>query len=607
MPSPPTISQLFTPLPSGVVNGVTPQTVASGTWLFNELTNGNTLNLPVTAWQSGGVAWTELMIWAVGYAISDAVISLHAQAAFLDYCATGSVTYVNAQGVTVTVPVTPDPSIPAQNPTGALGWLDVLSDGLYNVDRNLATFASGSLSIVNTGTSGAGTFLPLAFHVLNGSTGATYSNQASFTASVSSTAGGTISSITFASPPTINTTGAHGLSTGAIVWVGGGTSVITGLNSNTPGSNFATITVTGANSFTLNGWTSTGGSYSGTASVYLPQSVSFAADLIGPASNAGPGQINGTTTSVPGVFVWNQLAFSGSPYESNVALASRCRSKLGSLSLNGPKGAYNYAVLSASQLLAAQNPPKTLTSAITRETDSSNLATGVVTVTIANASGPVAGVAQLAVTGATGNGVSPIVLQVGSSTGVTGGMVVLVTGVQGNTAANGYWTVTVPDGTHVSLTGSTGNGAYTVGGTIEAGDVGLVDMIVQAYAVPNGVTAVTQSAVGVNVTITGNVYVPVAFLSDYGTAPNANKGVTAVTAYISSLPIGGVVNVDGSPVGVIPIDMIVQLLITAGTSAGRQYTLSASNVQINGAAQDFAMTATQVAVLFSISIAVIGV
>jgi hypothetical protein len=607
MPSPPTISQLFTPLASGVVNGVTPGTVATNTWLFNELTNGNTLGLPVTAWQSGGVAWTELMIWALGYAQSDAVISLHAQAAFLDYCATGSVSYTNAQGVAVTVPVTPDPSIPAQNPTGALGWLDVLSDGLYNVDRNVATFAAGNLYLVNSGTSGAGTYAPLGFHALNGSTGATYSNQVTFTASVSTTAGGTVSSIGFSTPPSVTTTGAHGLSTGAIVWIGGGTSVITGLASNTPGSAFATITVTGPTTFTLSGWSSSGGSYAGVASVYIPQSVTFAADLIGPSSNAGPGQVNATTTSVPGVFVWNQTALSGSPYESNIALASRCKNKLGSLSLNGPKGAYAYAALTSSQLLAAQTPAKTLTSAVTKETDSSSLANGVVTVTVANSTGPVLGVAQLAVTGATGNGVSPIVLVVGSSTGVTAGMVVLVTGVQGNTAANGYWTVTIPDGTHISLTGSTGNGAYTQGGAIEAGDIGLIDSIVQAYAVPNGVTAVTQSAVALNVTVTGNVYVPVAFLSDYGTAPGANKGVTSVTAYISALSIGGLIGVDGSSVGVIPIDAIISLLVTAGTSGGRQYTLSASNVTLNGAAQDLAMSPTQVAVLFSIAIAVIGV
>src|SRR5207249_4776576 len=49
--------------------------------------------------------------------------------------------------------------------------------------------------------------------------------------------------------------------------------------------------------------------------------------------------------------------------------------------------------------------------------------------------------------------------------GLTTGTQVTITGVQGNTAANGTWTITVIDADTFSLNGSAGNGAYTTGGT----------------------------------------------------------------------------------------------------------------------------------------------
>jgi len=49
--------------------------------------------------------------------------------------------------------------------------------------------------------------------------------------------------------------------------------------------------------------------------------------------------------------------------------------------------------------------------------------------------------------------------------GYTTGQTVLITGVGGNTAANGTWVITVVDANHFTLNGSTGNGAYTSGGT----------------------------------------------------------------------------------------------------------------------------------------------
>lgn len=66
-----------------------------------------------------------------------------------------------------------------------------------------------------------------------------------------------------------------------------------------------------------------------------------------------------------------------------------------------------------------------------------------------------------AITGATN--ASPIVIT-SAAHGFTTGDRVTISGVLGNTAANGTWTVTVVDGSHFSLDGQSGNGAYTSGG-----------------------------------------------------------------------------------------------------------------------------------------------
>lgn len=84
----------------------------------------------------------------------------------------------------------------------------------------------------------------------------------------------------------------------------------------------------------------------------------------------------------------------------------------------------------------------------------------------------------LTVTGATN--ASPIVITTSTVHGLRTGDKVYITGVGGNTAANNSltnpaWTVTVTSTTQFSLDGSTGNGAYTSGGTVVPALVGSVD------------------------------------------------------------------------------------------------------------------------------------
>jgi len=61
---------------------------------------------------------------------------------------------------------------------------------------------------------------------------------------------------------------------------------------------------------------------------------------------------------------------------------------------------------------------------------------------------------------------SPIQITTSATNNLVTGQTVTISGVQGNTAANGTWTITVINGTNFTLDGSTGNGTYTSGGTV---------------------------------------------------------------------------------------------------------------------------------------------
>jgi len=69
----------------------------------------------------------------------------------------------------------------------------------------------------------------------------------------------------------------------------------------------------------------------------------------------------------------------------------------------------------------------------------------------------------VAISGATN--ATPIVATLAASHGYAVGDMIYVTGVGGNTAANGVWRISVVATNDVTLEGSVGNGAYTSGGT----------------------------------------------------------------------------------------------------------------------------------------------
>lgn len=75
----------------------------------------------------------------------------------------------------------------------------------------------------------------------------------------------------------------------------------------------------------------------------------------------------------------------------------------------------------------------------------------------------------LTITAAANNGSGLIRLTVASTATFATGQKKIVAGVAGTTEANGRWTITVVDGTHIDLQGSTFANVYTSGGTIGGG------------------------------------------------------------------------------------------------------------------------------------------
>lgn len=582
------INSLFTPAPSGVSQSNPGATAASGSWMAQLLAIAATLQLPTSSWQVGGVARTILAITAQLLAQEDAVVSLMAQGGFLDFAASGTVTTTGANGVTVTQPVSPDPSVAGQNPTGAATWLDVLADSVYNVQRIGAAQAPGTLAFANTTGSTYGPFAAGTYHASSPSTGAGYSNVGSLTIAAANLVGGGITGATNGNPIVITTASAHGLASSNVVF-------ISGVTGNTAANGLWPITVLSATTFALVGAGSIGnGAYVSGGTVNVCTTASFVADLVGPSGSASPNTITQTTTVLSGVTVSNPASFFGQVFESNTSLAARCRLKIQSLSPNGAVGAFKYFALTASQILAAQTPAVLLSAPVTRVlVQSSN---GVVTTTVANAGGVVPGVSNLAVSGA--SSASPIVITTASAHGLSSGNYVTISGVLGNTNANGTFQIAVQSSTTFSLIGSTFNAAYTGGGIVEGGDLGEVDTVIQANCVPTGTTAITQSAAAFAITVAGNVVVPLAQVATYTAAVQA-----AFAAYFAGLPIGGV------GTGVLSYNDIVGVIFAAGSVNGAaSYVVSSNTVQINGTAADLTYPSpTSVATLAAVNLVVTGV
>jgi len=593
-----TIEELFQPAPSGISNAVTPD----DSWLGKELAVAEVVELPVTAWQPGGMARTILAIAASGFAESDALVSAFAQAGFLQWAATGTVTFVKPDGTVIVTPVTPDPSDASVNPTGALGWLDALSQQLYDTTRIPQTYASGTLYLVNTSASTVGPLAPLQFHVAaTTEPRPTYSNIATLTLSPSTArnvTAGTVASGTVS----LTLSSTAGLASGSVLFVAAlSGSGLTGVDNTFQ----RLLTVNGGTGVVTFASALASGSLSGavTDGAYIPVTAQIQADFAGPNSTAAPGQITQLVTAYPGVFCTNTGAVVGGNWETNTALAARCLLKLQSISPGGAAGAYAYVALSALTLFTTMNIPISgvvgtvnLSQEITKVIVQTDTTTGVVLVIVANASGAPTGLVQQPITDATN--ASPIVLTMAVTTGVVAGDTVYVAGVEGNTAANGFWQAGTVTGTTVELVGSTGNGAYTSGGSLEGADLGLLDLLLQERVVGQAVTEQTLPATAVTVDIAATVTVPNAQTAAY---PGAVA--VALAAFFASFPIGGYA-------GLLPISVIEGVLYAAGAATGSttgSYVQRVDGLTLDAVAADLALGTTDDAVLGVLTLSVVGV
>jgi hypothetical protein len=599
-----TISDLFTPAPSGV--GGNPNLAPpDGSWMAIELQIATTVGLPTTAWQAGQPERTMLAINAVIQSQSDVIVSLMAQGTFLDFAASGTVTYVALDGTSVTEPVTPDPSDPAVNPNGVPGLLDALGQSSFGVSRLLATFASGELSIVNTTVASVGPFQAGTFHVANTRTQQTYNNQSPLLlpSNIIAGSGGVITGVTPGATTTIVTSAASGVALGDIVYLNG-VGGVTSIN-----GQFGRVTF--ASGTTIIVAIATSGVYTSGGTLYTTTTAAFAADVIGIPSNASPGDVTSLVTTQNGVGCYNPTAWSAANYESNVNYAARCRLKLGALSPNGPNQAYRYFALTAASILASSTPAVTLKNGpIVDAIAFSNPSTGIVTVVVASATpasttlgaAVTPGCSQLAVAGASG---TPIDIQSVSPHGLATGDFATVTGVLGNTNANVTTTITVLSATHFLLDNTATNSAYTGGGTIEGSDLGQVDNLIQGSVVPDGIVgAVTQSALALPITVVATVVVPKAFAALYRSTVNL-----ALTQYLATLPIGGNIP-PGGAFGTVPFSAIEGVLIDVGVQVlgGVSYVRQVSSLAVNGSTIDVVYPTNQYqAQLAPPTITVIGV
>jgi hypothetical protein len=109
----------------------------------------------------------------------------------------------------------------------------------------------------------------------------------------------------------------------------------------------------------------------------------FQALTAGSPSNANPGDVTTMVTSLLGVTCTNVGSLVGLDEQSDASVVAECQAKLGSLTVGGPSNAYQYAVDKA------VNSVTGFPVNVNRRNVQTNLATGVVNVTVASPSGPV--------------------------------------------------------------------------------------------------------------------------------------------------------------------------------------------------------------------------
>jgi len=86
-----TIDQIFTP-------------ATQPAWFTTLINNARTLGLVTTSWRAGDPERTILTIMSYAGQNTDCVVSMIAQGGFLDWAATGTVTFQNPDGTSIVAP-----------------------------------------------------------------------------------------------------------------------------------------------------------------------------------------------------------------------------------------------------------------------------------------------------------------------------------------------------------------------------------------------------------------------------------------------------------------------------------------------------------------------
>lgn len=588
-----TVQDLFTPMPSGVGPfGSVSTSPPLGTWLGIALATATQIGLPTTAWVPDSPEPTILATESVLFSMSDVNISIIAQGGFLQSAASGSVTYTALDGTSVTIPVTPDPSNPAQNPTGAPGWLDLLAQQEYGQTRLTATAATGPLAIANTRGGTLGPYSPGTYHAGNAVSGATYSNASSLTipSSIIGGGGGTVTSVSPGLTSTaISTSGPHGLSVNSTVYIViSPTSGITGLN-----GIFAIVTSATSNAFQIAVGSS--GTYTSGGTIYAPTVATMTADKTGIGSNAAPGTVTVPITANAGTVLGNVVGWSGSNWESNGSLAQRCVDSLAAASPNGPSQAYKYFAETAAQFFTQvsppsvwtiRNPPYTLTNGPVRATEYSNPQTGIV-VTVVGSTTPAStvlgqavtpGVVQLPVSGVSNANPAVVTTSGPNSLGPGQTMTVTIAGVLGTLGVNGTFLATYVAANQFSIpVDTTAAGTYTGGGAVEGGDLGQIDLLLQQNVVPDGITAITESAVALPINIVATVLVPQANYATYVAAYG-----TQLLNELANYAIGGNLDANGNSLPVSYNDIVGALEEAGVLVQGQPSVATVMQLSLNG-------------------------
>jgi hypothetical protein len=151
----------------------------------------------------------------------------------------------------------------------------------------------------------------------------------------------------------------------------------------------------------------------------------------------------------------------------------------------------------------------------------------------------------LTITGVANNGSGLVRVTVASTATFATGQFKIVAKVTGTTEANGRWTITVVDATHIDLQGSTFTNTYISGGTI-GGGIDIISLGSGLQVVGSVLSAQPQALSGAQGLIVSN---------NAGT-PNSKIDITAdqaimVAASLAQYATGVSVTVDTSVVGVV--------------------------------------------------------